>query len=146
VSPSATTVPIHEISLPQAHGIPSGKRQPLSVVSGDAVPTGALLNDALLENRPLKNSSKSVVVLLAPLLHIVVLGGPILAGLYHTETINLKEFTATILVAPSPPPPAPPPAAAAIKSRAPKRVFMSEGNPIICDICSFAVTVCLRYR
>jgi periplasmic protein TonB len=129
MSPSATTVPIHEISLPQAaHGIPSGKRQPLSIASGGAIPTRALLNDALLENRRFKRSSKSVVVLLALLLHIVVLGGPILAGLYHPETINLKEFTATILVAPSPPPPAPPVAAAGIKSQAPRRVFMSEGK------------------
>jgi protein TonB len=129
MSPSATTVPIHEISLPQAaHGIPSGKRQPLSIVSGGAIPTKALLNDALLENRSFKSTPKSVVVPLALLLHIVVLGGPILAGLYHTETINLKEFTATILVAPSPPPPAPPVAAAAIKSQAPKRVFMREGK------------------
>jgi len=33
MSPSATTVAIHGISLPQAaHGIPSGKRQPLSIV------------------------------------------------------------------------------------------------------------------
>src|SRR6266567_9591380 len=40
MSPSATTVPIHEISFPQpVHGIPREKPQPLSIVSGSAVPT-----------------------------------------------------------------------------------------------------------
>jgi protein TonB len=129
MSPSATTVPIHEISLPRPiREIPSGKPEPLSIVRGDTAPTRAFLNDVLLENRRFKSSSKSVDVLLALLVHIVILGGPIFAGLYYTETINLKEFTTTVLVTPSPPPPAPPPAVAAIKSQSPKRVFISEGK------------------
>jgi periplasmic protein TonB len=98
------------------------------IVSGGGTPARAFLNDALLENRRFKSSSKSVDVLLALLVHIVILGGPIFAGLYYTETLNLKGFTTTLLVAPSPPPPAPPPAAAAIKSQTPKRVFISEGK------------------
>jgi periplasmic protein TonB len=129
MSLSATTVPIHEILLPQPiHGIPPGKPELLVIVSGGGTPGRAFLNDALLENRRFKSSSKSVDVLLALLVHIVILGGPIFAGLYYTETLNLKGFTTTLLVAPSPPPPAPPPAAAAIKSQTPKRVFISEGK------------------
>jgi periplasmic protein TonB len=129
MSPSATTVPIHEISLPQPiRGIPPGKPEPLSIVRVHTAPARAFLNDVLLENRRFKSSSKSVDVLLALLVHIVVLGGPIFAGLYYTETINLKEFTTTLLVAPSPPPPALPPAPAAIKSQSPKRMFISEGK------------------
>jgi periplasmic protein TonB len=128
MSPSATTVPIHEIALPQPiRGIPPGKPEPLLIVRGDTAPARAFLNDVLLENRRFKSSSKSVDVLLALLVHIVILGGPVFAGLYYTETINLKGFTTTLLVAPSPPPPAPPPAAA-IKSQSPKRVFISEGK------------------
>jgi hypothetical protein len=129
VSPSATTVSIHEISLPQPiRGIPPGKPEPLSIVRDGATPTRAFLKDVLLENRRFKGSSKPVDVLLALLVHIVILGGPIFAGLYYTETINLKEFTTTLLVTPSPRPPAPPPAAAAIKSQTPKRVFISAGK------------------
>lgn len=37
-------------------------------------------------------------MLLALLVHVVVVGGPILASLYYVETINLKEFTTTPLV------------------------------------------------
>jgi hypothetical protein len=99
-----------------------------SIISGGGTPARAFLNDVLLENHRFKSSSQSVDVLLGLLVHIVILGGPIFAGLYYTETINLKEFTTTFLVAPSPPPPAPPPAAAAVKSQAPKRVFISEGK------------------
>ena len=130
MSPSATTVPIHEISLPPAvSGIPPGSTPPpQSVVHRGAAPAKAFLNEALLEGHRFKSSSKTVDVLLALLVHVVVLGGPVLAGLYYTESINLKEFTTTLLVAPSPPPPAPPPAAAVIKAQTSKRVFMSEGK------------------
>jgi periplasmic protein TonB len=129
MSPSATTVPIHELSLPQAvRGIPQGKPEPLSIVSGGATPTRAFLNDALLGNRRFRSSSKSVDVLLALLAHIVVLGGPILAGLYYTDTINLKQFATTFLVAPPPPPPPPVPAVGMIKPQQSKRVFISEGK------------------
>jgi len=129
MSPSATTVPIHELSLPQAvRGIPQGKPEPLSIVSGGATPTRAFLNDALLGNRRFRSSSKSVDVLLALLAHIVVLGGPILAGLYYTDTINLKQFATTFLVAPPPPPPPPVPAVGMIKPQQSKCVFISEGK------------------
>jgi protein TonB len=110
-----------------ARWIPPGKPKPTAIVRGDTAPARAFLNDVLLENRRLKSSSKSVDVP-ALLVHIVILGGPIFAGLRYTETINLKGFTTTLLVAPSPPPPAPAPAAAAIKSQSPKRVFISEGK------------------
>jgi len=67
--------------------------------------------------------------LIAVLFHVVLIGGPILAGLYYTDTINLKAFATTLLVAPPPPPPPPPaPAAAIVKARAPKRVFMTGGK------------------
>ena len=129
MSPSATTVPIREICFPQpVHGIPREKPQPLSIVSGSAVPTRAFLNDTLLENRRFKSSSKFVDVMFALLVHIVILGGPILAGLYYTETINLKQFTTTLLVAPPPPPPPPASAVGVIKPQLSKRVFISAGK------------------
>jgi protein TonB len=68
-------------------------------------------------------------LLVALLFHVVVIGGPILAGLYYTDTLNLKAFATTLLVAPPPPPPPPPaPAAAIIKVHTPKRVFMTGGK------------------
>jgi protein TonB len=93
------------------------------------VPLGTgFLTDTLLENNHIKSSSKTMDLMVALAFHAVLLGGPILAGLYFTDTLNLKQFAATFLVAPPPPPPAPPPAAAIMKTVAPKRVFMQSGK------------------
>lgn len=86
-------------------------------------------NEALLENHRFKSSSKTLDFLVALLFHVAVLSGPILAGLCYTDTINLKAFATTLLVAPPPPPPPPPaPAAGIVKAQAPKRVFMTGGK------------------
>jgi protein TonB len=89
---------------------------------------GAFLKDALLENNRIASSSKTMDLMVALMVHAVLIGGPILAGLYYTDTLNLKQFAATLLVAPPPPPPAPPAAAAMIKTQAPKRVLMQSGK------------------
>jgi periplasmic protein TonB len=83
----------------------------------------------LLEQNPMRTGSKTLDVAIAVMLHVLVVGAPILAGLYYTDTINLRQFTATLLVAPPPPPPPPPaPAAAVVKAQAPKRVFVTGGR------------------
>src|ERR1700693_3347226 len=103
MSPSATTVPIHEGSIPSAvHGIPP---PPQLAQRRRGAPARALLNDVLLESQHLKGSSKTAELLLALFLHVVFIGGPIVAGLYYTDTINLKQFATTFLVTPPPPPP-----------------------------------------
>jgi protein TonB len=125
MSPSAT-VPIHEISIPRAvHGIPP----PPQLVKGrGVVSTRAFLNEALLESQHFKGGSKTVDVLLALLVHIMVLGGPIFAGLYYTDPLNLKQFATTFLVAPPPPPPPPAPAVGVVKPQRSKPVFTSGGK------------------
>jgi len=83
----------------------------------------------LLEQNPMRTGSKTLDVAIAVMLHVLVVGAPILAGLYYTDTINLRQFTATLLVAPPPPPPPPPaPAAAVVKAQTPKRVFVTGGR------------------
>jgi uncharacterized protein YlaI len=70
--------------------------------------------------------------LISSFIHVVILGGPILAGLYYTDTLDLKEFTTTLLVAPPPPrPPPPAPAAGVVKAQTPKRVFMNGGKFVV---------------
>jgi periplasmic protein TonB len=102
---------------------------PRSAVERAPARAKALFNEALLESHRFKSSSKTLDLLVALLLHVVILGGPILAGLYYTDTLNLKEFTKTLLVAPPPPPPPPPaPAAGVVKAQTPKRVFMKGGK------------------
>jgi hypothetical protein len=82
-----------------------------------------LLNEALLESQHFKGGSKTVDVLLALLVHVVVLGGPIFASLYYSDTINLKQFATTFLVAPPPPPP---PAVGVIKPQLSKPYSQAE--------------------
>lgn len=90
----------------------------------------AFLSDALLENHHLENSKKSRLLdlLVVILLHLAFIGGPILAGLYFTDTLNLQAYYKTMIVGPPPPPPPPPaPAITAVKVP-PKRVFMNQGK------------------
>ena len=89
-----------------------------------------LFSDSLLElssTRP-KNSGKRVFY--SVLIHTLVLLALILPPLYFTDTINLKQFTQTMLVAPPPPPPPPPAPQALIKAVAPKHVFTDAGKLI----------------
>ncbi len=102
--------------------------QPRSAVERGPAPARALFNEALLESHHFKNSSKTLDFLVALLFHVAVIGGPILAALYYTDTINLKQLTATLLVAPPPPPPPPPAPAGVVKAQAPRHVFVSGGK------------------
>jgi len=114
---------------PQVTGptLRSTPRPPSCGVEGGPALARALFNDALIENHRFKSSSKTLDFLVALLFHVAVIGGPIFAGLYYTDTLNLKAFATTLLVAPPPPPP-PAPAAAIVKAHAPKRVFMTDGK------------------
>jgi protein TonB len=84
----------------------------------------------LLEKNHFKTGSRTLDVALAVLLHVVVIGTPILAGLYFTDTINIKQYASLMLVAPPPPPPPPPAAAAMVKVVPVRRTFMNAGKLI----------------
>jgi hypothetical protein len=133
MAPSAiiAEVPVSEHTVSQGvRGIPA--RAPVarrSVAKRDLAANRSFLNEALLENQRIKSSSKMLDILVALVVHAVVVATPILAGLYFTDAINVKDFSATLLVAPSPPSPPPPAqASAAVKSQAPKRVFTNGGK------------------
>src|ERR1700674_1155358 len=106
----------------------SASRPPRTAVEAGYSPGRALFNDALLDNHCFKGGSKTLDLLVALLFHVAVIGSPILAGLYYTDTINLKAFATTLLVAPPPPPPPPPAPAGVVKAQAPKRLFMTGGK------------------
>jgi periplasmic protein TonB len=127
---SIAEVQVHEefdlrVASPATRLVPP---PPRSAVERGPAPARAFFNEALLENHSFKGTSKTLDLLVALLLHAAVIGGPILAGLYYTDTINLKAFATTLLVAPPPPPPPPAPAAAIVKAHGPKRVFMTGGK------------------
>ena len=91
------------------------------------VPVRQLFQSALIEQNRITPGSRALEVTVSVILHVAILGAPILASLYFTDTLNLKQFTATMLVAPPPPPP-PPPAAVVIKAVPVHRVFMNQGK------------------
>ena len=82
----------------------------------------------LLERNPMRTGSKTLDVAIAMMLHVVVIGMPILLGLFYTDTINIKQYASMLLVAPPPPPPPPPAASMAIKATPVHRTFMSAGK------------------
>lgn len=94
-------------------------------------PRGAdWLTASLLENSSTRPGRLTSRILFSATLQVLVLTVLILLPLIYTESIDLREFTRTLLVAPPPPPP-PPPAPAAVQARpvrAPKRVFMASGK------------------
>jgi len=86
MSPSATATPIHEISIPRAvAGVPP----PSHLAKGHvAKPGRALLNEALLESQRFKGGSKTADVLLALLLHVAFIGGPIVVPRFRLSFIR----------------------------------------------------------
>jgi periplasmic protein TonB len=87
-----------------------------------------LFKSALIEKNRMTTGSRTLDVLVSVVLHVIVISVPILLSLYFTDTINLKQFTATLLVAPPPPPPPPPAAAPVVRALAPRHVFMAQGK------------------
>lgn len=109
--------------------LPLGQPSPKLEVARSVKPAFEFSKAVLLEQNPMRTGSKAVDVVISVTMHIILIGTPILLGLFFTDTINIKQFASTMLVAPPPPPPPPPPASAAIIKAAPvKRVFMNEGK------------------
>lgn len=113
-------------------GASSHKARSATPASATPVPVEAdFLKTSLMENNRIKSSSRSLDLLIAITVHTLVLSIPILAGLYFTDSLNLKEFQNTFLVAPPPPPPPPPaPAVAVVKAPPQHKVFENAGKLI----------------
>ena len=92
---------------------------------------GDLFQSSMIENNHIKSSSKTVDFLIALTVNAAILAGPILAGLIYTDTLNLKQFENTFLIAPPPPPPPPSaPAVVQVKVAPVHRVFENAGKLI----------------
>jgi periplasmic protein TonB len=92
-------------------------------------PRGAnWLSEALLEMSPTRPQRRVVDVLSSAVLHGLILGAAILLPLYFSESIDIKQFTQTLLVAPPPPPPPPAVPMVAKIASMPRRVFTTGGK------------------
>jgi periplasmic protein TonB len=85
---------------------------------------------SMIENNRIKSGSKTMDFLIALTVNAVILAGPILAGLIYTDTLNLKQFQNTFLIAPPPPPPPPAPGVVQVQAAPVPRVFENVGKLI----------------
>jgi TonB family protein len=84
-----------------------------------------LFSETLLEMSSTRPPRRTVRVVMSMLIHTLVLLALLLPPLYFTDTIDLKGFAQTFLVAPPPPPPAPMAQAVAKVTPSPRRLFTS---------------------
>jgi len=108
---------------------PKPKKVPETVAPSRKRREIGTFQSSMIEMNRMKSGSKLLDFLISLTVNVTILSLPILVGLYFTDTLNLKQFAATFLVAPPPPPPPPAPAPVAIRSAAPtRRVFENAGK------------------
>jgi len=92
-------------------------------------PEEGTFQSSLLEYNRMKSSSRLMDTVISLTVNICLLIAPLFAGLYFTDTLDLRQFTSTFLAAPPPPPPPPPaPAAVVVRAAPVHRVFESAGK------------------
>ena len=99
-----------------------------TVAPRNRFPEGSFQSSMIELNR-MNSGSKLFDILISLTMNLAVLAAPILAGLYFTDTLNMRQFESTFLVAPPPPPPPPPaPAVVTAKAAPSRRVFEHAGK------------------
>ena len=105
------------------------KRSPRPEDHREIKPAFEFSQAVLLDENHFKTGSRTLKLIVSIVTHAAVIAIPILAGLFFTDTINIKQYAAMMLVAPPPPPPPPPPATAIIRAAAVTRPrFISSGK------------------
>lgn len=92
------------------------------------IPEEGSFQSSMLEYNRMKSGSKFMNMLVSLTVNCTIVIIPILLTLYFTDTLDLKQFASTFLVAPPPPPPPPPPPAAAIVHVRPTAHLMDAGK------------------
>lgn len=91
-------------------------------------PVEGSFQSSMLEYNRMKSSSRLVDTLFSLTVNVCLLVAPIVVGLYFTDSLDLRQFASTFLVAPPPPPPPPPASAPIIKAAPVHRVFENSGK------------------
>jgi protein TonB len=129
VEPSGKQVAVSSVASPnrgprtdrKASVIPAAL--PITVVR-----RSPLFSEALLDTSSTRQPRRSVDLVFSVLFHALIAIALILPPLYFTDTIDIKNFAQTLLVAPPPPPPPPPAQAIARTTPTPRRTFVSGGK------------------
>lgn len=93
-----------------------------------ARPFEGSFQSSMLEYNRMKSSSRLADLLISLSVNACLLVVPIFAGLYFTDSLDLKHFASTFLVAPPPPPPPAPAPTPLIKAAPVHRVFENSGK------------------
>ena len=101
---------------------------PTPVATSRAKFVAGSFQSSLIETNRMKSGSKLFDFLISLAVNLAILSAPVFAGLYFTDTLNMKQFESTFLVAPPPPPPPPAPAAMVAKAPPARRVFEHAGK------------------
>jgi periplasmic protein TonB len=130
--------PSIHIEAPPEQEIQAGKQEEKKVeqqkFAAEKTPTIAghpmegSFQSSMLEYNRMKGGSRLAHTLISLAVNASLLITPIFLGLYFTDSIDLKGFASTFLVAPPPPPPPPPAAAPIIKVAPVHRVFENSGK------------------
>jgi protein TonB len=121
--------PVNRFPGRVVESIPLGRPAAKPDVHSEIKPAFEFSKAVLLEENHIKTGSQTLSGVMAVLLHVAVIAGPVLAGLYYTDSINIKQYASVILVAPPPPPPPPPPATGqVIKPKVVHHVLMNAGK------------------
>jgi protein TonB len=123
------STPVNRVPGHVVETIPLGRPSAKPDVHREIKPAIEFSKAVLLEENHIKTGSQTLSGVIAVLLHVVVIAGPVLAGLYYTDSINIKQYASVILVAPPPPPPPPPPATGqVIKPKVMHHMLMNAGK------------------
>lgn len=132
------TPSIH-IEAPPDQTVKPGKKPETKVVESKKVavrpalpktarPADGSFQASMLEYNRMKSGSRLRDTLISLAVNTCLLVAPVFAGLYFTDSLDLRQFASTFLVAPPPPPPPPPAAAPLIKAAPVHRVFENSGK------------------
>ncbi|MGB7728067.1 MAG: energy transducer TonB [Candidatus Acidiferrum sp.] len=132
------TPSIH-IEAPPDQKIKPGKKPETNVVESKKIavepalpktarPADGSFQGSMLEYNRMKSGSRLRNTLISLTVNTCLLVAPVFAGLYFTDSLDLRQFASTFLVAPPPPPPPPPAAAPLIKAAPVHRVFENSGK------------------
>ncbi len=127
------------IEVPPDQEVKPGKKIQVTAIEAEKVevatapakvkrPAEGSFQSSMLEYNRMTGSSRLVDTLISLTVNLCLLVAPIFAGLYFTDSLDLKRFASTFLVAPPPPPPPPPAAAPLIKAAPVHRVFENSGK------------------
>jgi periplasmic protein TonB len=108
-------------------------RQPSKVAATSStkahhLPEEGSFQASMLEFNHMESGRRWVKTLISLSVNCAVVIIPLFMGLYFTDTLDIKQFASTFLVAPPPPPPPPPPPVAQVVKVRPMAHLMNAGK------------------